>query len=112
MNTLIMNIRTLLLVLLCAIGFAAVASPAFADHGDEVEVISHADTVHGHENAAEAVVTSAPAADVARLQQLLSALEQLVALLKQKAALQHEATPHAHADEEHHDGNDNDEDHE
>lgn len=116
MNILTMNMRALLVVLLCALGFAVFASPVSADHGDEVEVTSHASTAHEHDSSAavEVTVTSAPVvavADVVRLQKLLSALQQLVELLEQKAELQHNATPHEHDDEDHHDEGDNNENH-
>jgi hypothetical protein len=113
-----MNMRAIAVALLCVAGFAFVASPVLADHGDENEVVSHASTAHEHDSSAEVevTVTSAPVvavSDVVRLQQLLNALEQLVELLKQKAQLEHDATPHEHEAEDHEaEAEYNDEDHE
>lgn len=113
MNTSISAVRAVTFLLLCIGAFTFVISPAFADHGDKAEVVSHATTAHDEEAEVKVTVISAPVvnvSEVARMEALLSALQQLVELLKQKADLEHAQTPHEH-EEEHDEAEDNDEDH-
>ena len=91
--------------------------PAYADHGDEVEVESHATTAHEYDDEngdddtiAVTTVSVASTANVENLETLLALLTQLVELLQEKKALMHDETPHEHENEDVHEDDDHEED--